>query len=249
MVLIPHLYLIVTGLSEFARVVHLSVSRTILKAQRYHRCQLPLWLLKSTCSHLVITQDRLNKFSSTVNTYDYTTTQVKCWLYFQTVLCMLAPVRQALVNKRNIFVVFVANCSSRCHRSWMHTTKIHQFSWYVGVFLDVSCTKLTYSDICDLFSAISSWVGESVRFSWSVNRGLSHSHFHYIALDLSHLICWVLSYRGCCQPLRLAFTLSRKFPEPIESTVCWCYLQCHAPWMPNTYQTKKHRNICLSRGQ
>lgn len=82
-VLIPHIYLMVTCLFAFAQMVHLSISRTILRAQRYHRCQLPFLCLKSTCSYLVITQGRLRCYqvadiSSTVNTYDYTTTQVKC---------------------------------------------------------------------------------------------------------------------------------------------------------------------------
>lgn len=132
MVLIPHPYLMVTGLFEFAKMVHLSISRTLLRAQGYHRCQLPLLFLKSTCSHLVITQDRLTCYhfadiSSTINTYD--------WLHYHpgqvlTVFSnMLALLRQALVNKRDIFVVFVANYSSRCHRSWTHTPKIHQFTW------------------------------------------------------------------------------------------------------------------------
>lgn len=72
-VVIPHLYLMVTGLFDFAKIAHLSISRTILRAQRYHRCQLPLLLLKSTCSHLVIAQDRLRCYQvagifSTVNT-------------------------------------------------------------------------------------------------------------------------------------------------------------------------------------
>lgn len=107
MVFIPHPYLMVTGLFEFAKMMHLSVSRNILRAQRYHNCQLPLFL-KSICSHLVITQDRLRCYqfadiSSTVNTYD--------WLYYhpgQVLIVFsntLAPVRQALVKKRDIFVV------------------------------------------------------------------------------------------------------------------------------------------------
>lgn len=38
---------------DFAKIVLLSIVRFTLSGQRYHRCQLSLLLLKSTCSHLV----------------------------------------------------------------------------------------------------------------------------------------------------------------------------------------------------
>lgn len=71
-----------------------------------------------------------------------------------------------------------------------------------------------------------------------------------LQLDLSHIIYQALSYRFCCQPLRLVSTLSSEFPESIESTVFWYYLQTNQPRMLNRYQTMEHSaDICLSRRQ
>lgn len=64
---------------DFAKMMLFSIIRSTLSGQRYPRCQLVLLLLKSTCSHLVVTWGRLKchqdaHISSVMNTHDYTTT-------------------------------------------------------------------------------------------------------------------------------------------------------------------------------
>lgn len=122
---------------DFAKMVLLIV-RYILSGQRYHRCQLSLVLLKSTCSHLVVMHSRLRchqaaSISSTVNIYDYITAHFPCQVLtaFSNSPLNVGSGEMGTSQENRSFAEFVVNHSSGCHWSWMCTPMIDQFSWWL----------------------------------------------------------------------------------------------------------------------